>query len=132
MTPIAGTPGPASAAHSRFVQRIRRRYGAELALLPAGVPDFDTITALVAQLRQGGRELNAALRVARQLVIERLAELDIEQAAPLEAVTGSMTHLAEATLELALAQAEAEADARFGAPLDAAGQRVQMWIIGMG
>ena len=29
----------ALAAHSRFVQRIRRRYEAELTLLPAGLPD---------------------------------------------------------------------------------------------
>jgi glutamate-ammonia-ligase adenylyltransferase len=52
-----------------------------------------------------------------------------------------MTLLAEATLELALEQAQAEADQRYGPPLrdaapgappDAQGQRVQMWIVGMG
>ena len=32
------------AVYSRFVQRIRRRYGAELALLPPGVPDRGTET----------------------------------------------------------------------------------------
>jgi [glutamine synthetase] adenylyltransferase / [glutamine synthetase]-adenylyl-L-tyrosine phosphorylase len=126
----------AEAAHSRFVQRIRRRYEAELAvqppLLAAGVPDADTITALVLRLQQGGRELPSALRVARQLVLERLAVLDIEQAAPLEAVTGCMTHLAEATLELALQRAQAEADERHGAPIGPDGQRVQLWIVGMG
>jgi glutamate-ammonia-ligase adenylyltransferase len=122
----------ASAAHSRFAQRVRRRHAAELALLPAGTPGFDTVTALVQRLREQGRDLASALRVARQLVVERLAVLDVEHAAPLEDITGSMTALAEATLELALAQAEAEADERFGAPLGPDGQRVQLWIVGMG
>ncbi len=125
-------PIPAEAAHSRFVQRIRRRYAAELPLLPSGLPDGPAITALVQQLQHSGRDLNAALRVARQLVLERLAVLDIEQAAPLDAVTGCMTHLAEATLELALAQAQQEADARHGAPLAPGGERVDFWIVGMG
>jgi len=122
----------AAADHSRFVQRVRRRWPTELALLPPGVPGVDTITALVQQLRDGGRDLPSALRVARQLVLERLAVLDVEHGAALDAVTGAMTDLAEATLELALAQAEAEADERHGAPLDDRGQRVQMWIVGMG
>jgi [glutamine synthetase] adenylyltransferase / [glutamine synthetase]-adenylyl-L-tyrosine phosphorylase len=152
------------AEYSRYVQRIRRRYAADLASLPgaagtpldahaagtpldahaagtpldarsAGTPaplSFDTIRALVHQLRSGGRELASALRVARQLVLERLVVLDVEHAAPLSTITHSMTALAEATLEIALAQAEAEADARYGAPLDAAGRRVPLWIVGMG
>ena len=67
----------ARADHSRFVQRIRRRYAAERALLVAGVPDVDSIIALVSTLQGGGRALASALRVARQLVLERLAELDV-------------------------------------------------------
>ena len=122
----------ARAEHSRFVQRIRRRYGAERALLAAGVPGFDSITALVRALQQGGRPLPAALRVARQLVLERLAELDVEQGVALAEITGAMTHLAEATLELALAQALADADERYGVPRDADGQRIDFWIVGMG
>ncbi len=122
----------ALAAHSRYVQRVRRRYAAELPLLPPGVPGLECIEALVRQLHGQGRELPAALRVARQLVLERLATLDVEQGASLDAVTGCMTHLAEATLEIALAQAQLEADARHGPPLDAAGQRVEFWIVGMG
>ena len=129
-TPLAEPS--ALAHHSRFVQRVRRRYGSELQALPAGEIDTDTIHALVARLRQSGRELGAALRVARQLVVERLVVLDVEAAAPLAAVTHTMTALAEATLELALAQALTDADARHGAPLDAAGQRIDFWIVGMG
>jgi glutamate-ammonia-ligase adenylyltransferase len=122
----------APAEHSRFVQRVRRRYGAERALLAPGMPDAAAITALVAALQQGGRALPSALRVARQLVLERLATLDVEQAATMPAVTGAMTHLAEATLELALAQALADADDRHGQPRDEAGRRIDFWIVGMG
>ena len=130
--PLVAPAARADAAHSRFVQRVRRRYAAELPLLSAGVPGFDVITALVQRLQHSGRDLPCALRVARQLVLERLAVLDIEQAAPLDTVTGSMTELAEATLELALAQAQRDADERHGAPLDAQGRRVDFWIVGMG
>jgi glutamate-ammonia-ligase adenylyltransferase len=122
----------ARADHSRFVQRVRRRYAPERALLAPGLPDRDSITALVRVLQQRGRGLPAALRVARQLVLERLAELDIEHAAPQAEVTGAMTHLAEAVLELALAQALADADRRHGAPLDDNGERIELWLIGMG
>ncbi|MEN9630572.1 MAG: glutamine synthetase adenylyltransferase GlnE [Pseudomonadota bacterium] len=122
----------AQADHSRFVQRIRRRYGAERALLAAGVPGHASITALVQALLQGGRALPSALRVARQLVLERLAVLDVEHAAPQATITLAMTELAEATLELALAQALADGDARHGVPRDANGQRIDFWIVGMG
>ncbi len=129
------TPPPA-ADYSRFVQRVRRRYAAELALLPPGIPGFDDIQALVHRLCEGGpgpaRGLPSALRVARNLVVERLAVLDIEQAEPLATVTGTMTALAESTLELALAHAEAEADALHGPPMDSRQHRVQLWIVGMG
>ena len=123
---------PSAALHSRFVQRIRRRYAAELPLLPPGAPDFAAVMALVQRLQQGGRALPSALRVARQLCLERLACLDTEQAAPLQTITAGMTALAEATLELALAQALADAEERHGAPLDAQGQRIEFWIVGMG
>ena len=73
----------ASALHSRFVQRIRRRYADELALLPPGVPSRDRIDALIDTLLTGGRPLGSALRVARQLVIERLAVLDVEHCTPM-------------------------------------------------
>jgi glutamate-ammonia-ligase adenylyltransferase len=129
---MPAVPQLAAADHSRFVQRIRRRYAAERALLPAGAPDVEAITALVHRLQDGGRPLPTALRVARQLVIERLATLDVELGAPLETITGSMTALAEATLELALEQALLDADERHGAPLNADGARVEFWIVGMG
>ena len=119
-------------SYSRFVQRIRRRYAAELELLPPGEIDVAVVTALVQRLRDGGRELPSALRVARQLCLERLASLDVDCAAPLQAVTLGMTALAEVTLELALVQARAEVEERHGAALDANGRPIEFWIVGMG
>ena len=124
--------GNALAAHSRFVQRVRRRYADQLQRLPAGLPDFATITALIAALEADGTPVMSALRVARQLVLERLAVLDIERGADQAEITAAMTHLAEATLERALAQALADVDPRWGVPRNAAGEVVEFWIIGMG
>ncbi|MBS0447853.1 MAG: bifunctional [glutamate--ammonia ligase]-adenylyl-L-tyrosine phosphorylase/[glutamate--ammonia-ligase] adenylyltransferase [Proteobacteria bacterium] len=123
---------PAGADHSRYVQRIRRRYVDERALLPEGLPTREVITATIAALRGRGRPLGAALRVTRQLVLERLAVLDVEQGAAMPDVTRAMTELAEATLEAALAQALADQDARHGVPRNAAGQRIDFWVVGMG
>jgi glutamate-ammonia-ligase adenylyltransferase len=125
-------PAPALAEHSRFVQRLRRRYAAELRLLPPGVPDHEAIAALVQRLQSDGRTLTSALRVARQLCLERLATLDIEQGATLHAVTASMTALAECTLELALADALAGLRPRYGDPVDNQGQGIEFWVVGMG
>jgi [glutamine synthetase] adenylyltransferase / [glutamine synthetase]-adenylyl-L-tyrosine phosphorylase len=128
----AAMPEHAAAAHSRFVQRVRRRYGAELAQLAEGLPLAQQQQALVATLMQAGRSLPVALRVARQMVLERLAVLDLEHGAGLGNVTAVMSQWAETALQLALTAAEAEADTRFGPPLSDSGQRAQMWIVGMG
>jgi [glutamine synthetase] adenylyltransferase / [glutamine synthetase]-adenylyl-L-tyrosine phosphorylase len=132
--PIA-TPAPrptAQAEYSRYVQRIRRRYVDELGKLAPGLPRRTVIGALVQRLMAEGRALGSAMRVARQLVLERLAVLDIEQAAPMQDITLAMTELAETTLDLALAHARAEQDAQFGVPLNEAGERIEFWVVGMG
>jgi [glutamine synthetase] adenylyltransferase / [glutamine synthetase]-adenylyl-L-tyrosine phosphorylase len=121
-----------TADHSRFVQRIRRRYPLELTLLPPSVPSVEGICVLINQLRAEGRSLCSAMRVARQLVLERLAVLDVEQGAALADITGVMTELAQVTLNLALTQAQSDNDARFGAPRNAVGERIEFWVIGMG
>ncbi len=128
------TPEPTSARaeHSRFVQRVRRRYGTELAWLEAGLPSREAIDALIDRLIASGRPLGSAMRVARQLMLERLAVLDVEEGASVHDITRTMTSLAEATLERALAQAQAEHDTRYGAPRNEAGERIDFWIVGMG
>ena len=76
---VTQLPAGAAAEHSRFVQRIRRRYASELALLPPGRPEREGIKALISLLQAQGRSLSSAMRVARQLVLERLAVLVVEQ-----------------------------------------------------
>jgi hypothetical protein len=120
------------AVYSRFVQRVRRRYADELALLPVGVPDRAAIGAVVQQLQARGTSLGAALRIARQLTLERLCVLDVEESASLADITQAMTELAEATLEIALERVLADQDERFGVPRDANGARIDFWIVGMG
>ncbi|MBB4842866.1 glutamate-ammonia-ligase adenylyltransferase [Paucibacter oligotrophus] len=130
--PIPASPPPALAEHSRFVQRVRRRYAAELGLLPPGQPDREAIASLIARLQTQGKPLAAALRVARHLVLERLAVLDVEAQAPMEAITEVMTLLAEVTLCLALEAARAEQDAINGAPRNEQGEVIEFWVLGMG
>src|SRR5678815_5434366 len=120
------------AEHSRFFLLIRRRYPAERAAVPPGLPGRDSIVTLIEQLQRQGRDLGSAMRVARQLTLERLAVLDVEEGAPLADITRAMTELAETTLELALARARTDEDARFGVPRNGAGEAIDFWVIGMG
>ena len=125
-------PLAVSAEHSRFVQRIRRRYSGERADMPVGPPDATLIDQMVQRLMAQGRALPSALRVARNLVIERLAVLDVEQGAPLETVTRAMTDLAEVALERALARARDEEGRRHGQPRTDDGRPIDLWVVGMG
>jgi [glutamine synthetase] adenylyltransferase / [glutamine synthetase]-adenylyl-L-tyrosine phosphorylase len=118
-------------AYSRFVQRLRRRYAHELDLLPAGAPVFATMQACFALLRQT-HSCSDALRMLRQLVMERLVVLDCEQHASLEDITRAVTELGEFTLDEAFHEAQAQLDASYGAPTTCDGERATLWIVGMG
>lgn len=135
------------ASHSRFVQRVRRRYPDELNLLPPGVPVHATMQACLDRLLGGGLLPPAALRVLRQLVMERLVVLDCEQGASLAEVTRSVTELAELALDRACQLAFDELDKAHGAPMVTEGgsgrgvsgwapldqpRRARLWVIGMG
>lgn len=126
------TAGSPPSEYSRFHQRLHRRYQAELALLPPGVPTRETMAHACDALLARGHDLGAALRILRQLVMERLITLDCDQAAPLSDITLAVTRLAELALDRACRHARAELDARHGAPLGPQGQPVQLWIVGMG
>ncbi|MDR6854147.1 bifunctional [glutamate--ammonia ligase]-adenylyl-L-tyrosine phosphorylase/[glutamate--ammonia-ligase] adenylyltransferase [Variovorax guangxiensis] len=123
---------PPLAASSRFVQRLRRRYAGELALLPAGEPRRPAMAQAYAALRERGDSVADALRIVRQLVMERLITLDCEQQAPLAVVTTAVTELAEFALDVACREASAELETQHGAPTGPAGQRAQLWVVGMG
>lgn len=122
----------ATSDYSRFVQRIRRRYGAASSILPAGLPDRTSIEQLMTVLLGQGYPLAAAMRMARQWVLERLVVLDIDHQADLAVVISGMTQLAEVTMNLALTQARLDADAKYGALIDAQGQVIELWVVGMG
>ncbi|HZY17117.1 MAG TPA: bifunctional [glutamate--ammonia ligase]-adenylyl-L-tyrosine phosphorylase/[glutamate--ammonia-ligase] adenylyltransferase [Ramlibacter sp.] len=125
-------PADGGSAHSRFAQRIRRRYAADMALLAPGVPGRDALQATFDALSTRGYNLSDGLRVLRQLVLERLLRLDCEEALPLQAVTRAMTHLAEFALDKACNRAMADLDAVHGEPVGADGRRARLWIVGMG
>jgi len=125
-------PGFQGAAGSRLVQRLRRRYGEQLRLLPAGVPSPQSLHTCYSQLLAIYPQTADALRVLRQLVMERLVVLDCEQQAPLSVVTDGMTWLAEYALDTALTEAVERVAVRHGLPRRADGAAAQLWIVGMG
>ena len=123
---------PALSSHSRFCQRVQRRYETQLHLLPAGVPDPAAMALAYAALKADGCDSGGALRTTRQLVLERLAALDCDQQAPLRQITQAMTDLAEFALGVACAEVQQTLDQAHGAPATPEGERAQLWIVGMG
>ncbi|MBP8148521.1 MAG: bifunctional [glutamate--ammonia ligase]-adenylyl-L-tyrosine phosphorylase/[glutamate--ammonia-ligase] adenylyltransferase [Limnohabitans sp.] len=131
--PAAGPDNtPEGPMYSRFVQRLHRRYADVLPLLAPGEPTRDSLNAAFQALQAKGLDASAALRVLRQLTLERLAQLDCSQKTGLSAVTHGMTWLAEVTLDIAWRQVMADLDTLHGVPTKADGQRAEMWIVGMG
>ncbi len=90
------------------------------------------MSAAYATLRERGHDTGTALRILRQLVLERLIRLDCDEQVPLAVVTRAMTDLAEFALDVACAHARGELDAQNGAPLGPGGQRSDLWVVGMG
>ena len=125
-------PDLAMSTHSRYAQRIRRRYATQLALLPPGLPALETLAALYRSLQQTGFDCPQSLRITRQLVLERLVCLDTDGAASVQAVTRCMTHLAEFALDTACAKAQQVLDQIHGEPLGPDGKRSPLWVVGMG
>jgi glutamate-ammonia-ligase adenylyltransferase len=135
--PVQGPAGaPANNAnradHSRFVQRVRRRHADLLPRLAPGRPDAQALQQLYEHLRGTGLDCGAGLRVLRQLVMERLVVLDVEQQASLRDITASMTELAEFALDTACTEVMRGLDDSHGSPQTADGQRALFWVVGMG
>jgi glutamate-ammonia-ligase adenylyltransferase len=123
---------PSLALHSRFAQRIHRRYQDQLHLLAPGTPGPTELRDTFDKLTTQGQNIANALRITRQLVVERLLTLDCEDHLDLARVTQAMTDLAEFALNEALAEAQAALDLTHGAPMTPMGQRAQVWVVGMG
>ena len=128
----AGGPTEPTSGYSRFVQRLRRRYADDLSLLPPGAPVRGHMSTTFEALRARGETPADALRIVRQLVMERLVTLDCDQQAPLAVVTTAVTELAEFALNEACRDACAELETVHGAPLGPSGERSQLWVVGMG
>ena len=101
-------------------------------VLPSGTPGPTHLKASFDELKAQGQSSASALRITRQLVIERLLQLDCEAQLSLAHVTQAMTDLAEFALNVALTEAQAALDLTHGAPMTPLGQRAQVWIVGMG
>jgi len=123
---------PSMALHSRFAQRIHRRFDRQLDLLAAGMPSREHLQSVFDALKSTHHDTASALRITRALVLERLLRLDCEAGAPLAHITTAMTDLAEFALNRAHDEVLANLDKTHGAPMTAQGQRAQLWIIGMG
>ncbi|MBT9507484.1 bifunctional [glutamate--ammonia ligase]-adenylyl-L-tyrosine phosphorylase/[glutamate--ammonia-ligase] adenylyltransferase [Rhodoferax sp.] len=123
---------PPLSSHSRFGQRIRRRYESQLNLLPRGIPDHAAMALAYDALQSQGLDASAALRTTRQLVLERLLVLDCDEQASLRQVTEAMTDLAEFALDKAFAVAHQVLDQSHGVPRTPSGERAELWIVGMG
>ena len=117
--------------YSRFVQRLRRRYANELHLLPPGAPVLATMQTCFDALRQT-HSCGDALRMLRQLVMERLVVLDCDTRVGLDVVTRAVTELGEFALDVAYQEAQQQLDASYGVPTTPQGERAVLWIIGMG
>ncbi len=144
---IPAQPGTDLAAYSRFVQRIRRRYENRMDVLPPGEPVRASMEKALQTLLADGLETGAALRVVRQLVMERLVVIDCGRGtadrATLTMVTKAMTELAELALDAAAIESRRALDELHGQPLT--GSRTdseagaapdaacaQLWVVGMG
>jgi hypothetical protein len=77
---VPGRPFALRAAHAPAYEK-------DLDCLAPGTPVHATMQDCLQQLRERGLPEPAALRVLRQLVMERLVVLDCEQGAPLSDVT---------------------------------------------
>ena len=120
-------------AQSRFYQRLERRYKHYFHLLAAGDLQRESMHDTLKALLKQGFEIPSALRILRQLVMQRLMKLDCEQQAALAVVTKTMTDLAELALDMAMQCAYQELDERYGRPIAPSNcERAQMWVLGMG
>ncbi len=122
----------ALSTYSRFGQRVRRRYPNERALLTVGLPTRAAYETMLGQLTTQGTDLGSALRIVRQVALERLMTLDCDGQATVAQITLAMTLLAEFALDISCEHVLRQLDEQHGVPQGPDGQRAHIWIIGMG
>lgn len=120
--------------HSRYLARLlqaRPELSCEMATgtTPLSAP---LIQAWLSEAPLTEDNLKPALRRLRQRAMARIAGRDLSGQADLAEVMESMTLLADAVIATALAVTEAALVARYGTPRNAAGERVELIVVGMG
>ncbi|MFM2050251.1 MAG: hypothetical protein RL682_742, partial [Pseudomonadota bacterium] len=132
--PFSDTSGLHSvlSEHARYAQQVRRRYAEFLAYLPPTVLSHAVLNTCYTQLASTGLAPDAALRVTRALVLERMAVRDCDAQCDLSEVVGAMTTLAEFALDTACQHAQQALDGLHGTPCTPLGQAATLWIVGMG
>jgi [glutamine synthetase] adenylyltransferase / [glutamine synthetase]-adenylyl-L-tyrosine phosphorylase len=118
--------------HSRFGQRVARRYSDQLLLIQDNIPTKHHMQQVYQALQQQGHDASAALRILRQLVLHQLLAADCDRNVDLQDITLAMTELAEFALETAFLQAQHLLHPSHGVPWTAENRPAQLCIIGMG
>ena len=123
---------PPRSEGSRFGQRIRRRYAEQLPLCHNSALTRTQLQGLLQAVLTQGFDIGAALRMTRQLAMERLLRLDCDEQGSLSEVTRVMTELAELALDQAYQHSYAVLEQQHGSPRTVQGDLCQLCIIGMG
>jgi len=116
---------------SRFSARINRRYSSEFQALDSKKVDFFNFDEVNKTLLERHPQ-DVALRVLRQLVLQRLLVEDCEQGMSLEEVMQKISALADFTLIQASDAVNRELEALYGSPCKPNGEHCSMSIIAMG
>ena len=122
---------PAFSAASRFARRVRQRYAVERDFLPPGLPQEAHLRRAL-QALQKTYPLASALRILRQLVMERLLSLDCDASLGLKEVMVCICGLAQFALAQAAHCAREELALLWGYPQTALGQEAHIWVVAMG
>jgi glutamate-ammonia-ligase adenylyltransferase len=125
-------PTTSGVEYSRYVRRVRARYGPLSDKLEPGLLNKEILNRSFNALSQSFTNPDDALRVLRQLALVRIATLDCDAGADLSQITQMMTVLAEWALSKAYELAFNDLSLKFGQPTNALGQPATFWIIGMG
>ena len=130
--PLEVSPPTNGASYSRFIRRVRARYGPLSDKLDPGLITEEILERSFDRLKLSLTKPEDALRVLRQLALERISTLDCDNAVELSQVTQMMTDLAEWSLSKAYKLAYQDLSQTYGIPMTSAGQNTVFWILGMG
>jgi len=120
------------ADYSRFIRRVRARYATLSDKLEPGLLTSEILNRTFDSLSKVFTAPEDAIRVLRQLALERIATQDCEFESSLDHVTQMMTILAEWALSKAFTLAFKDLSLRYGVPLTTTGSPSNFWIVGMG